>query len=207
MEQGSQEWIKARLGKVTASRIADVMAKTKAGPSAMRSGYMADLLVERLTGEQAERFINEAMRHGTATEPMARTAYQFKTDAFVDEVGFIDHPSLKNSGASPDGIIGEDGLIEIKCPNTKTHLETIQSRTVPGKYVLQMQWQMACTDRQWCDFVSFDPRLPDHLQLFIQRVPRDDAKIKEIEAAVGEFLSELDAMEADLSAVAYGRAA
>lgn len=193
MEQRSEEWFAARLGKVTASRVADLMATTKSGYSASRANYMAELICERLTGQQAERFSNAAMQWGTDVEPQARAAYEFTTDASVQEVGLIDHPSIAMFGASPDGLIGVDGLIEIKCPNTATHIETLIGETVPGKYVIQMQVQMACTGRAWCDFVSFDPRLPGDLQLWIKRVPRDEAAIQNIEAETVKFLGELDA--------------
>lgn len=190
MEQGTNEWKECRVGKVTASRVADVVAKTKSGYSASRDNYMAQLVCERLTGKPAESFSNAAMQWGTETEPLARAAYEAKMDVLVDEVGFIDHPSIVNSGASPDGLVGADGLIEIKCPNTATHIDTLLSQTVPKKYADQIFWQMACTGRDWCDFVSYDPRLPSDLQLFIKRIPRDDKYIQLLEAEVIEFLTE-----------------
>ena len=189
MEQKSDEWYSARVGKVTASRVADVVAKTKSGYSASRDNYMAQLVCERLTNKPAESYSNAAMQWGTETEPLARAAYEAKMDVLVDEVGFIDHPTIVMSGASPDGLVGEDGLIEIKCPNTSTHIDTLLSQTVPKKYADQIFWQMACTGRQWCDFVSYDPRLPADLQLFIKRIPRDDQYIKLLEAEVIEFLT------------------
>jgi len=199
MEQGSQEWMAIRLGKVTASRVADVMAKTKSGPSASRTNYMAQLLCERLTGNPTECFTNAAMAHGTATEPEARLAYSFHHDADVTEIAFVDHPTIAMAGASPDGLIGNDGLLEIKCPNTATHLDTLASGKPAGKYVTQMQWQMACTGRQWCDFASYDPRLPEHLRLFVTRIPRDGEMIAAMEAEVTAFLGELDARIEDLN--------
>lgn len=198
--QGSSEWFAARLGKATASRIADIIAKTKTGYSASRANYMAELLCERLTGEPAARFQNDAMRWGSETEPQARAAYVFRFDVDVTEVGFIDHPTIAMSGASPDGLIGADGMLEIKCPNTATHVETLLGGSVPGKYVTQMQWQMACAGRAWCDFASFDPRLPESMRLFAQRVYRDDAAIAEMETEVRAFLSELDGKVSALSA-------
>jgi len=167
-----------------------VVAKTKSGYSASRDNYMAQLVCERLTGKPAESFSNAAMQWGTETEPLARAAYEAKMDVLVDEVGFIDHPTIVNSGASPDGLVGADGLIEIKCPNTATHIDTLLSQTVPKKYADQIFWQMACTNRDWCDFVSYDPRLPPDLQLFIKRIPRDDKYIQLLEAEVIEFLTE-----------------
>ena len=192
MEQRTDEWFAARLGKVTASRVADVAARTKTGYGASRANYMADLIVERLTGQKASSFTNQAMEWGVEQEPNARAAYSAKTGELVEEVGFIDHATIQMSGASPDGRIGGEGLVEFKCPSTATHLEYILTDTVPGKYIVQMQWQMACTAAAWCDFASYDPRLPPHLQLFIKRVPRDPQHIAELEAEVAKFLSELD---------------
>ena len=202
-EQRTDDWFAARLGKVTASRVADVIAKTKSGYSASRDNYMADLIVERLTGEKASSFSNAAMEWGTATEPVARAAYSAYTGELVEEVGFIDHPRIANSGASPDGLVG-DGLVEIKCPATATHLDTLLAGTVPLKYILQMQWQMACTGRKFCDFVSYDPRLPQHLRLFIKRVERDDKRIAEMETEVRKFLGELEEKLAKLKEKANG---
>lgn len=193
MIQGSEEWHAARLGKATASRIADIMATTKTGPGAARKNYHAELVAERLTGAVADRFTNAAMQWGTEREPQARASYTLATFNSVEVVGFIDHPTIPMSGASPDGTVGAGGLVEIKCPNTATHIETLLGGTPDGKYIKQMQWQMACTGREWCDFVSFDPRLPDDMQLFIARITRDDAMIAEIEDAVRAFLAEVDA--------------
>lgn len=191
MEQRTDDWFKARLGKVTASRVADVVAKTKTGYSSSRENYMADLIVERLTGQKASTFSNAAMEYGTLMEPNARAAYSARIGELVEEVGFIDHPTIPMSGASPDGLVG-DGLVELKCPNTGTHLEYLLAGEPPTKYVTQMQWQMACTGRPWCDFVSYDERLPEHLRVFVKRIPRDDKRIAELEAEVQKFLVELD---------------
>ena len=193
MEQKSPEWFAARLGKATGSRIAEIVAKTKSGDSASRGNYMAQLVIERLTNKQEESYSNEYMDWGNLQEPFARAAYEAATNVLVDEVGMITHPRIEMSGASPDGLVGDDGLVEIKCPKTATHIETLLSKTVPGKYNIQMQWQMACTDRSWCDFVSFDPRMPDGLQMFLKRVHRDDALIKTLENEVIKFLKEVDA--------------
>ena len=198
IDQGTDEWFAMRLGKVTASRAADVLAKTKTGYSATRDNYMAQLVCERLTGEKGENFTNAAMQHGTETEPLARAAYEAFKDVLVDEVGFVPHPSIIMAGASPDGLVGDDGLLEIKCPNTATHIETLLSQTVPGKYNTQMQFQMACTNREWCDFVSFDNRLPQELQLFVKRVPRDNMYIRLMEEEIIKFLNELDIKIAQL---------
>jgi len=190
MEQRTDDWFAARLGKVTASRVADVVAKTKSGYSASRDNYMADLIVERLTGQKAAGFSSAAMEWGVEQEPLARAAYSARTGELVEEVGFIDHPAIAMSGASPDGLVA--GCVEFKCPNTATHLEYLLAGKPPEKYVTQMQWQMACTNRPWCDFVSYDSRLPEHLQMLIVRVPRDDKRIAELEDEVRKFLAELD---------------
>lgn len=202
-DQGSADWFAIRCGKVTASRVADVIAKTKTGYGASRANYAAQLIAERLTGTVAESYSNAAMAWGTEQEPEARLAYEFRTDAEVEQVAFVLHPTIGMSGASPDGLIGTDGLLEIKCPNTATHIETLRGQSIPGKYETQMLWQMACTGRQWCDFASFDPRMPEEMRLFIKRLPRDDARIAELEAEVTAFLSEIDATVAELTRL-YG---
>lgn len=197
--QGTPEWHAARAGRVTASRIADLTAKTKTGWGASRANYLAELVAERLTGTVAEGFSNAAMKWGTEMEPEARSAYQFMHDAEVTPIGFVIHPSIEMSGASPDGLVGADGLIEVKCPNTATHIETLLSEEIPEKYIKQMQWQMRCTGRAWCDFVSYDPRLPARMQLFVSRVNADPAMQSEIEAHVSAFLLEVEATVSALS--------
>ena len=192
MVQGSPEWHQARLGKVTASRISDVAAKIKTGWGASRAKYMGELIAESLTHEPTPSFVNAAMQHGTDTEPQAAAAYSFYTDAELELVGFVDHPKIDQAGCSPDRLIGKDGLVEIKCPQTSTHIDTLLSGSIPKKYIDQMQWQLACTKRKWCDFVSFDPRMPPETQLFIQRVERDKERIKELEEMVVEFLTEMN---------------
>lgn len=200
MEQRSPEWFAHRSGRVTASRIADVMAQTKTGPGAARKNYMADLIAERLTGERREGFSNSAMQWGTDTEPQARAMYAFVTGLQATEVGFIDHPVIHMAGCSPDGLVGDDGMVEIKCPNTATHLETLLTGKVDTKYLKQMQFQMACAGREWCDFVSFDPRLPPEMQLWVHRFEREAEAVAEIEEAVASFLAEMEGMLADLRA-------
>lgn len=191
MIQGSDDWHAARVGKVTASRISDLMAKTKTGWGASRANYMAELVAERLAEQPAEKFVSAAMQWGIDNEPRARRAYEWQECVTVDQIGFVPHPTIPMTGASPDGLVGSGGLVEIKCPNTATHIDTLLGVTGPSKYLLQMQWQMACTERKWCDFVSFDPRMPAEMQLFRSRIIRDDPLIAEIELAVTEFLSEL----------------
>lgn len=193
MQQGSIEWLQMRAGKVTASRVADVIAKTKSGPSASRAKYAGELIAERLTGSPAERFSNAAMAWGTDMEPEARAAYEYNRVATVEQIAFVNHPTIADSGASPDGLVGTEGLVEIKCPETHTHIETLLGRTVPAKYVTQMQWQMACTGRKWCDFVSYDPRMPEAMKFYCERVERDDAVVAELEAEVITFLNEIRA--------------
>lgn len=200
-EQGTAEWLSERAGKVTASKIASVMAKLRDGkPGADRKNYMAQLITERLTGLPADTFTNAAMQWGTETEPQARAMYELVTGFPVVETGFVPHPTLGQTGASPDGLVGEDGLVEIKCPNTATHIDTLRGAGIDRKYLLQMHWQMICCEREWCDFVSFDPRLPEAMQLHIQRVERDAELVEEITAEVTQFLNELNEAEADLRA-------
>lgn len=192
MEQRSDEWFNARLGNVTASRVADLMAKTKTGPSASRANYMAQLITERLTQTVAEGFSSSAMQWGTDTEPQARMAYELLTGSVVAETGFVPHPTIEGFGASPDGLVGDLGLIEIKCPNSATHIDTLLSEKVPSKYITQMQVQMMCTEREWCDFVSFDPRLPGDMNFWTSRVWADHKHQKEIETEVSAFLAEME---------------
>ena len=192
MEQRTEEWFTARLGKVTASRVADVIAKTKSGYSTSRDNYMAQLVCERLTGKQGESFTNSAMQWGTETEPLARSAYEANADIMVEELGFVLHPKIEMAGASPDGLVGLFGMLEIKCPNTATHIEALLTETVPTKYITQMQWQMACAQRQWCDYVSYDPRIRTDLQLFVKRVEFDAPYVAMLEEEVIKFLKELD---------------
>jgi len=190
--QGSAEWLQSRAGKVTASRIADVMAKIKTGEAASRRDYKAQIVAEILTGKpQEDGFTNSAMQWGTEQEPFARSAYEVASDLMVDTVGLVLHPAIDRAAASPDGLAG-DGLLEIKCPKTATHLQYLLAGVAPAQYQMQMLWQMACTERAWCDFVSFDPRLPEDLQLLIVRFERDDKRIAEIETEVKLFLSEVD---------------
>jgi putative phage-type endonuclease len=189
--QGSPEWSRIRLGKVTASRVADIVAKTKSGYSTSRANYAAQLIVERLTGTAQESFSSPAMQWGVDMEPEARAAYEYNRAANVELVGFVPHPIIADTGASPDGLVGTDGLIEIKAPLSATHIDTLLRRVVPGKYITQMQWQLACTGRQWCDFVSYDPRMPESMRFFCTRIDRDDAMIADLEREVIAFLNEV----------------
>ena len=192
MEQGSPEWLAARAGMVTASRIKDVMAsKSTAG----YADYRAQIVAEILTGvPQESGFVSDAMKWGTDKEPLARAEYEMFCAWDVEEVGLVLHPTIERGAASPDGLVSTDGLVEIKCPKTSTHLQILVDKKQPKRYEYQMLWQMACTGRQWVDFVSYDPRLPEDLQLFVHRFDRDEKRIEEIEAAVTQFLSEVDEM-------------
>jgi putative phage-type endonuclease len=202
VEQGSAEWIQLRVGMVTASRVADVMAKLKKSDreAADRANYRAEIVCERLTGRAADHFVSFDMDWGTANEPLARAAYEIHFGQDVDSIGFAKHNSIEGFGASPDGLIGKDGLLEIKCPRTSTHIEYLLGNVVPEEYQPQMLAEMACTGRQWCDFVSFDPRLPKKFQMFAARFHRDEKRIEEMEKEVQKFLAEVDATIEQLEA-------
>lgn len=201
--QRTDSWFEERAGKVTASSIYKVMSRTRTGYSADRANYQAQLVTERLTGRPADSFSNAAMQWGVDTEPQARAMYGLEIGFDVEETGFHHHPVIEMSGASPDGLVGDLGLVEIKCPNSATHISTLTGASIDRKYILQMHWQMVCTNREWCDFVSFDPRLPDNMQMIIKRVERDDDLIAEIEDEVKKFLSEVDETVAKLLSM-YG---
>jgi len=202
IEQRTQEWFALRLGKVTASRINDVMSELKSGgESATRRNYRAQLVCERLTGKKQDSFTNAAMQWGIDCEPLARAAYEATTGSIVVEAGFIDHPTIAMSGMSPDGFVGVDGLLEIKCPNTATHIEWMMTGCVPTEHINQMLWQMDCADKDWCDFISFDPRMPQDFQIFIVRLVRDEAKIMKLRDSVVKFLIEVDKAVEQLNAL------
>ena len=203
MEQRSEEWFLARKGKVTASKIADVMAKGRGGAESLtRQKYIDQLVTERLTKYIQEGYTNDAIQRGIEMEAAARAAYSFQTDSYVDEVGFVDHPSIGMSGASPDGVVSSHGLVEIKCPNSNTHIEYIVANKPPAKYIPQMAWQLACTGRKWVDFVSYDDRLEDESKhLFIVRYERNDEYIAEIEVEVKKVLEEVEARVAKFKSI------
>jgi putative phage-type endonuclease len=202
IEQGSAEWFASRLGKVTASKVYDVMAKTKSGYGAARKNYMMELLCQRLTGAREEGFTNAAMQRGNDLEPMARGRYEIENDLLVSETGLIDHPAFEGFAASPDGLVGDDGLIEIKCPNTATHIDFMKTGKINPRYQSQMTAQMLCTGREWCDFVSFDDRLPENLEYRVQRYELDKAFAIEMLFEVKKFLDELAALETDMTELA-----
>lgn len=206
MEQRSDDWFAARAGKATASAIYKIMARTKTGYGADRANYHAQLVAERLTGKPADSFSNAAMQWGIDMEAEARAVYGATIGDAPVETGFIDHPSIAMAGASPDGLVGFDGLVEIKCPNTATHIATLQGSPIDRKYLLQMQWQMDCTGRDWCDFASFDPRLPDEMRLHVRRVERDETLLDEIREETERFLAEV-ASTVEFLSTTYRKAA
>jgi putative phage-type endonuclease len=199
LEQGTEAWRQARCGSLGASSVHEALARTKSGWGASRANILARLLIERLTGIPQDAYTNAAMQHGIETEPEARAAYQFEAGMLVKQIGLRKHATIAGTHASPDGLVGDDGLLEIKCPATATHLDRLLGEPIPGKYIIQMQWQLAVTGRAWCDYVSFDPRMPENMRLHIERVTRDDRHIAEIEAQVREFLAELEAKLAALA--------
>lgn len=203
VEQRSDAWRQLRLGRVTASRIGDILAKTKSGYSASRANLMAELICERLTGKPNEGFVSAPMQHGIDTEPEARSAYEFYKGLTVKQIGFALHPRIEQAGCSPDGLINDDGLIEIKCPQGAAHLETLLAQKIPEKYIAQMQMQMACTERQWVDFVSYCPSFPEELRLYVCRLFRDDKRISELETEVAGFLLEMAVKLSQLTSL-YG---
>ncbi len=200
IDQGSAAWHQIRLGKATASRMADICAKTKSGPAATRKAYLSQLVRERLLGVPEDTYCNAAMQWGTEKEPEAREAYARYMLCTVEEVGFVDHQTIPNAGCSPDGMIGTDGLVELKCPTPQTHQDILLGKSFPDRYVKQALWQMACTGRAYCDLATYDPRWPEPMRLFVQRIDRDEALIAELEAEVTAFLAEVDETVAKLRA-------
>ena len=195
IEQGTPEWHQIRLGKVSASRMAELLAKTKTGAfAASRAKYMAQLLCERMTGEPTEFFTSQAMQRGVDVEPVARAAYEAENLTSVEQVAWVEHPTIPFSGCSPDGLVGEHGLIEIKCKEIHNHLDSILNDRIDPDHQTQMMWQMACTGRKWCDYVCFDDRAPEGLQLFIKRLERNDELIQKMEDEVRTFLKDLESM-------------
>ena len=201
VEQGSIQWNEQRCGSLGASQVHDVLAKTKSGYSTARGNAIARIVSERLTGVTQEGFKSAAMQWGNDMEPHARPAYEFITGNKVSVVGLFKNDSLAGTHASPDGLVSFDGLLEIKCPNTLTHIEMLANEKIEPKYITQMQWQMYMTERDWCDFVSYDPRMPDDLQLFVKRVNRDQERINELCDEVMKFLDEVEEMMARIEEI------
>jgi hypothetical protein len=200
LEQGSDEWAHARCGNVTASRAADVVATIKSGEAAVRRNYRTEIICEILTGEPYPRYKSPEMQWGIDQEPFARAAYEIDRNVMVDVCGFVLHPEVDRFGASPDGLVPDEGMIQIKCPNTSTHISWMLAGTVPLEHMPQMIAEMSCTGREWCDFVSYDPRLPEHLRLFVRRFARDNSFIGAMEREVRKFNKEIDDVLASLPA-------
>lgn len=202
-EQRSVEWLYERVGHATASRFDDVVAKLKSGaPAKARADYLWEIIVERLTGQPVSHYASAAMQHGIDNEALGRMRYEAYSGALVVQVGFIRHPSIEGVGGSPDGLVGADGGIELKCPfNSAIHLQTLIGG-MPAEHIPQVQGSIWLNDRQWWDFVSFDPRLPKPFDLYVQRVTRDDVYIAKLEAEILSFLADVDATEARVRAIA-----
>lgn len=199
--QGSDAWLAARLGSLGASCLHEIVALTKSGFSASRANRMATMVVERLTGSSQDAYQTPAMLYGTETEPEARAAYAFLQNVDVAQVGLVRHPSIDRSHASPDGLVGNNGLLEIKCPQPAAHLALLLGKPIPDKYIVQMLWQMTCCGRDWCDFASYCPAFPHDMRLFVHRVGRDAERIAELESAVRVFLGEIDETVAKLTSL------
>lgn len=197
--QGDPTWLQERCGRVTASRVGDVVKKLKNGnSSAARETYKMELLTEILTGNTFDHYVTAEMQWGIETEPLARTAYEIERNIEVERVGLFVHPAIDRAAASPDGLVGDDGIVEFKCPNTVTHLGYIVEDVLPEQYIPQIMWQLACTGRKWADYCSYDPRLPQEFCLFIKRLQRDDKVIAEMEREVEKFIAEVNEMAAKL---------
>lgn len=205
--QGTEQWFMDRLGKLTASRMADVLATTKSGPSASRKNYLAQLVAERMTGVRQESYTSAAMEWGVDNEPLARAEYEMLRDVMVDQTGFIEHPTIAMCGASVDGLVGSDGLIEIKAPNTATHIDYLLSGDPPAKYQPQMALQLLCTGRMWCDFVSYDPRMPETHRLFVVRYTPSAEYLEKVSSEAAAFLQEVDAIVKRLESITQERKA
>ena len=191
-QQGTEEWLSARRGRITASRMSAIMAKGRNGaPSATRAACMGELIAEYLTGSSPETYTNADMQRGTDLEPAARSAYEVATGQMVREVGLVLHQKNERFGASPDGVVGEEGLLEIKCPRTHVHIAYTLSGKPPSEYLPQMAWQAACCGRKWVDFASYDPNMPERLQLFIVRYEPTQEYMAELEAEAEAFLVEM----------------
>jgi len=191
LEQGSEAWHAARCGSLGASALHEAVARTKTGWGASRANRMATLVIEQLTGQTLETYQNAAMQHGIDTEPEARIAYEFYANVDVEKVGLVLHPNIGGTHASPDGLVGDAGLLEIKCPQPAQHLSTLLGEPIADKYQIQMLWQMRCCDRPWCDFVSYSPAFPESMKMHVHRFMRDDTRIAELEKDVIDFLNEL----------------
>ncbi len=198
--QGTPEWLAARCGSLGASSVADALAKTKTGWGASRANLRSRIVTERITGQPVEMFVNSAMQRGTELEPQARAMYSFVTQRDVTEVGIVLHPTIKHTHCSPDGLIDDDGMVEIKCCGATRHFELLTDSPPEDRYIKQCLWQMACTGRKWVDLAYFHPDLPLPMQLVIHRIERDADTIAEMESEVAKFLAEVAELLADLEA-------
>ena len=201
LTQNTPEWLVCRKGRITASRCDALVRRLKNGNySADRTNYLWELVVEHLSGRATDRYVTQEMEWGIEQQPFAEAAYEMKTGVTVEPIGLVVHPEMDYFAASPDGLLDDDGLIEIKCPTTRTHLEWLKAGDIPEEYIPQMTAQMACMpERQYCDFVSFDPRLPFGMQLFIRRYHRDKERIAQMEQEVAKFSGELAFVLMELS--------
>lgn len=198
MEQRSEEWFAIKLGKISASQIKDLMA---AKTTAAHNNYIADLVSEIMTGKREENgYVSKDMEIGQERESQAIGTYEVRANVLVERVGFITHETLPRTGASTDGLVGTDGMVEVKCPKKATHIQTVLSGKVPTKYLPQMQWGMACADRKWCDFISYNPDFPENCRLFVSRVVRDQVHIDKLTAAVIAGTAEVEAIVAAMEA-------
>lgn len=200
--QGSDEWAELRCGRITASRCKDAFEILKSGKAytAERAKYRTELLVERLTGVPYPHYVTQEMQWGLEQEPFARAAYEIQENVLVEPCGFVLHPELEFFGCSPDGLVGDDGMIQIKCPTTLTHMNWYLAGVIPLEHTFQMTAELAVTGREWCDFVSFDPRLPEPLQLFVRRFDRHEASIRALEEEVVRFHEEIESLRKALPA-------
>lgn len=205
--QRTPEWFAARAGKFTASCFSDLMAVTKSGPAASRRNLITRLAIERLTGTQEEGYTNAAMQRGTELEPIARSEYEARAGVMVQEIGFALHDDYQNVGASVDGLVGDDGLVEIKCPNSANHFDYLRTGSHAQEYRWQIQGQLWVSGRAWCDAVSFDPRFPEYARLAIVRVKRDEDAIKELVAACAKAEEEVSAQAAEIEQLQWRKAA
>jgi|SRR5581483_2354819 len=201
LHQRTAEWIQMRCGCVTASRLCDVMAKLKKRPdeAAAKTNYRNELIAERLTGRAADHYVSMYMDEGTENEPLARAAYEMALNVEVQQIGLATHPRIEWFAASPDALVNDDGLLEIKCLKTTNHLEIVRTGIVPAEFKWQMLGEMSCAERSWCDFISYDPKLPPGLRLYVKRFDRDEASIAEMEQEVEKFLAEVEAVVTELS--------
>jgi len=200
MQQGSEEWLQATAGSCGSSDAPRIVRKTDKGYSADRGTLLGEKVLEKLTGRRTDRPKTQAMQNGIDREPVARIGYSIKYNIEVEQVPFVPHPLIVGAHCSPDGYVGELGLVEIKCPEAKKHIEVLITEAIPKDHMEQMMWQMACTGRQWCDYVSFHPGFPKEMSMWVKRVPRVETHIKDLESEVKTFIKEINAKVSKLTA-------